>query len=186
MQILHFHTRCRAMTLTEILISTGLGSMLLAVVWSLSVFGAHSFAAMTNYTDLDQYNRNALDRMTSDIRQADQLTQFSSSNLVFQTRDPDTGATNVLRFFYNSANQTLTRSLNGGSAVFLTGCTFLQFSIFQRNPINGAYDQYPVTDPNRPDLCKLVQLNWSCSRKILGQPVNSESVQSAKVVMRKP
>jgi len=29
-------------------------------------------------------------------------------------------------------------------------------------------------------------LKWSCYRKILGQPINTESVQSAKVVMRKP
>ncbi len=186
MRVLSANAHCRAMSLPEILISTGLGAMLLTVVMALSLFGAHSFATMTNYVDLDQYNRNALDRMTSDIRQADRLTQYATNLLVFQTRDPNTGATNTLQYTYDSSNQTVTRSLNGEARVFLTGCTFLQFSIFQRNPVNGAYDQYPVTDPSRPDLCKLVQLKWSCYRKILGQPINTESVQSAKVVMRKP
>ena len=33
--------------------------------------------------------------------------------------------------------------------------------------------------------CKLVQLHWICSRKIFGAKVNTESVQSAKVVIRK-
>jgi len=174
------------MTLLEILISTGLGGLLLAVVCEFTLFSTHSFAAMTNYVDLDQYSRKALDRMSSDIRQADRLTQFSTTNLVFQTTDPYTGATNMLQLSYDPSHQTLTRSLNGEPTVFLTGCTFLRFSIFQRNPIDGAYDQYPVTDPSRPDLCKLVQMDWRCSRKILGQTVNTESVQSAKVVMRKP
>jgi len=186
---MHIHcakTPCRATTLTETLISTGLGGLLIAVVLALSLFGAHSFATMTNYVELDQYNRNALDQMTSEIRQTDRLTQFATNSLTFQLRDPYTGATNTLRYIYDPARQVLTRVLNGESKVLLTRCSFLQFSMFQRNPVNGAYDQYPVSDPTRPDLCKLVQLNWSCSRTVLRQAINSESVQSAKVVMRKP
>jgi len=190
MRILHnfpsARARRRGMTLTEVLMSTGLGGLLLVEMLALSFYGAHSFATMTNYVDLDQLSRNALDRITSDIRQADRLVQYSTNSVVFQIRDPDTGATNTLEFAYDSATQRLTRSLNGESKVFLTGCTSLQFSIYQRNPLGGTYDQYPVADPSRPDLCKLVELNWTCSRKILGQPINTESVQSAKVVMRKP
>ena len=125
-------------------------------------------------------------RQSIEIRQADRLTRFTTNSLAFQIRNPSTGATNALQYVYDPATQVLTRLLNGESKVFLTGCTYVQFAIYQRNPVNGAYDQYPVSDPSRPDLCKLVQLNWSCSRTILGQAVNSESVQSAKVVMRRP
>ena len=180
------NNRCQAMTLPEALISTGLGGLLVTIVLALSLFGAHSFASMTNYVDLDQHNRNALDRITSEIRQADRLTQFATNSLAFQIRDPSTGATNALQYIYDPTTKTLIRSLNGESNVFLTGCTYVNFAIYQRNPQNGVYDQYPVTDASRPDLCKLVQLSWSCSRTILGQAVNSESVQSAKVVMRRP
>src|ERR1044072_6101476 len=179
-------TRRRAMTLIEVLISAALGTLLLMVVFELSLFGAHSFASMTSHVDLDQYNRNALDRMIADIRQADRLMEFATNNLVFQTRQPDTGATNTLRYTYDASKHTLTRSLNNESTVYLTNCTFMRFSIFQRNPVDGAYDQYPVPDPSRPDLCKLVQLDWSCSRMIMGQVINTERVQSVKVVMRKP
>jgi hypothetical protein len=35
------------------------------------------------------------------------------------------------------------------------------------------------------DAAKLVQVTWVCSRSILGKKVNTESVQSAKVVIRK-
>lgn len=173
-------------SLPETLLCTGLGSLLLTILMALSMFGAHSFAAMTNYVDLDQHSRNALDRFTSDVRQADRLVQYATNRLTFETRDPNTGATNSLQYSYDPAARTLTRSWNGERAQFLVGCTSLRFSIFQRNPVNGSYDQYPVDDPSRPDLCKLVQVTWSCSRKILGQTVNSESIESAKVVMRRP
>ena len=68
--------------------------------------------------------------------------------------------------------------------VLLSECQEFGFASFQRNPINGTYNQYP-TDPNRPDLCKLIQVSWVCSRNILGKRANTESVQSAKFVIRK-
>jgi hypothetical protein len=75
------------------------------------------------------------------------------------------------------------RSKNGvaDAAPLLQGCTFLQFSIYQRNPKQGQYDQYPTAVAG---TCKLVQLSWVCARPILGGQ-NTESVQSAKVVIRK-
>jgi hypothetical protein len=64
----------------------------------------------------------------------------------------------------------------------LEQCDYLKFSIFQRNPIGGTYDQYPAATPA---TCKLVQLTWICSRPIVGSGKNTECVQSAKVVIRK-
>jgi hypothetical protein len=48
--------------------------------------------------------------------------------------------------------------------------------------MNGSYDQYPTASAS---TCKLVQLDWICSRPIIGTQKNTESVQSAKVVIRK-
>ena len=174
------------MTLVEVLIATGVGSIVLAAVMTLSLFSARSFAALGNYVDLDIKSRTALDTMSSDIRQADKLTSASSTQLKFQITDPNNGAVNSLIYDYSPTAQTLTRTLGARSSVLLSNCTSLQFSIFQRNPIGGSYEQYPVDDPNRPDLCKLVQLTWVCQRSVLGRIANTESVQSAKVVMRKP
>ena len=64
----------------------------------------------------------------------------------------------------------------------MTECDYLRFAIFQRNPIGGTYDQYATASATN---CKLVQLNWICSRTILGAKVNTESVQSAKIVIRR-
>ncbi len=174
------------MTLVEVMVATGVGSIVLVAVMALSLFSARTFAALTNYVQLDIKSRTALDTIATDIRQADALTAATSTSLTFRTMDPDTGVTNTLAYNYDSSRTTLTRTLAGQSTVLLTNCTFLQFSIFKRNPEGGTYDQYPVDDPGRPDLCKLVQLTWVCSRNVLGRFANTESVQSAKIVMRKP
>jgi Tfp pilus assembly protein PilW len=173
------------MTLVELMVATGVGSIVLVAVMSLSLLSARSFAALTNYVDLDIKSRTALDTMAADIRQAEALTSASLTNLTFKIVDISSGATNALNYNYDSARTTLTRTLAGQSTVLLTNCTFLQFSIFMRNPVDGTYDQYPVDDMTRPDLCKLVQLTWICSRNVLGRFANTESVQSAKIVIRK-
>ena len=171
------------MTLVELMVATGVGSVVLAAVMALSLFSARSFAALGNYVDLDIKSRTALDQMSSDIRQADKLTAATTNSLTFQTTDPNTSNTVSLVYNYSPSAQTLTRTYNGQTTTNLIGCTFLQFSIFQRNPIGYKYEQYDAADAS---TCKLVQLTWVCQRSILGRIANTESVQSAKVVMRKP
>jgi hypothetical protein len=164
--------------LIDLLIGSGLSAIALALVGMFTVFGTRSFTAMGNYVNLDQYSRNALDVMTREIRQCTRLVGASTNYLVFEDFDGGT-----LRYEYVSSDKNLYRIKNGQTDAkpLLTGCDFLRFSIFQRNPILGTYDQYPTADPT---TCKLVQLSWVCSRRILGNK-NTESVQSAKVVIRK-
>ena len=69
--------------------------------------------------------------------------------------------------------------------MLLTECTFLQFGTFQRNTTPSLDNAFVPVATSQPNLCKVVQLTWICSRKILGKSVNTESVQSAKVVIRK-
>jgi len=166
-------------------VGTALSGLIFIIVGSVMFYSARSFAAMTNYVDLDGQSRATLDQMSSEIRQADRLSSYATNQLVFQGTDPGSGAAYTLTYRYDSAAKTLTRIVNGQSKVLLRECSYLQFSIFQRNPVGGTYDQYPVDDPSRPDLCKLVQLTWICSRDILKKQANTESVQSAKFVIRK-
>ena len=69
---------------------------------------------------------------------------------------------------------------NNGAPLY--GGANLGFTSLFRNPVGGSVDQYSTTDPA---LCKVVQLSWTCSRKVLGKKSTTESVQSAKVVIRK-
>jgi len=162
--------------LLELLIATSVGSILLISTGMLISFSARSFAAMTNYVDLDSKSRKALDRITRDIRQANGLTSFTDRELVLQDWDNQ-----PLRYTFNPETHQLTRTKDA-TEVMLTECDFLRFDTFQRNPVGGSYDQYPTAVAA---TCKVIQLSWVCSRRILGAKINTESVQSAKVVIRK-
>lgn len=167
------------MSLPELLISMAIASIITAGIASLSFYSSRSFAAIANYVDLDHRSRVTLDLMSRDIRQANRLIEFSDTSLTFE--DFDGGE---LIYKYDPEEKTLVRSKNGvaESKPLLRECIFLKFSIFQRNPISGTYDQHETATPS---TCKLVQLQWICSRKILGVERNTESVQSAKIVIRK-
>ena len=171
--------RQAGLTLIELLVGGAISSLVATGLAALVIFSNRSFAAMMNYVDLDHRSRMALDTMSRDIRQASRLMLCTATNLTFE--DSDGGE---LRFVYDSAAGTLTRWKNGQTPAkpLLNECDYLSFSILQRNPIGGTYDQYPTASA---DTCKLVQLHWICSRKIFGAKVNTESVQSAKVVIRK-
>lgn len=170
--------------LFELMIAMGISSVLFSAVASMMFFGGKSSAALGNYADLDRYSRNALDRMTTDIRQANRLISYSTNKLQFETTNPTTGATNTLTFSYDATAGTLTRIYLSSTNTLLTGIVSnsLQFAMFQRNPIGGSVDQEATTNVS---VCKVVQLTWICSRSILGRKANTESVQSAKVVIRK-
>jgi len=167
----------RAFSLVETSIGTAIGSIIMAAVMSLFIFGSRSFVAMGNYMDLDRTSRNALDRMSRDIRQTRSLQSYASNQLVFVDYD-----TNLLTFSWNKDTGQLTRTKGGQTTTLLTQCDYLNFHICQRNPIPGAFDFYPAT--NNASIGKLVDLSWRCSRKILGAKINTESVQTAKIVIR--
>ena len=182
------------MTLVETLIATGIGTVILTAVMAVSLFSAHSFAALGNYVDLDIKSRQALDLMSQEIRQVDALTSFATNQLVFSGTETN-GTAYTLSYTYdptvqttnNPTGQTLTRTKTKAgvtaSKVLLTGCTYLKFDMFQRSPQTSTYDLYTASSPA---TCKLIQLTWVCSRDVLGGRLsNTESVQSAKVVIRK-
>jgi Tfp pilus assembly protein PilW len=164
------------MTLVEVLMAVGVSSLVFAAVATQMFSSGRSFAALANYVALDSSSRNALDTMTKEIRQADRLTNYSPTELRFDTINGPLG------YKFEPSTRTLARTFAGQTATLLTEVDSLQFSMFQRNPVGGSVDQYSTTDPS---LCKVVQVSWSCSRQILGKKATTESVQSAKVVIRK-
>ena len=64
----------------------------------------------------------------------------------------------------------------------LTGCTYLNFGMFTRVPKDNSLNQFDAADLA---TCKVVQIDWICSRKIFNQSEDTERVQSAKVVILK-
>jgi type II secretory pathway pseudopilin PulG len=166
-----------AFTLVEYLVAIGVGAILLAALMQVVFHTGRSFAALMNYTELDRYSRNALDQMVYKIRQADELKSHDKNHLVFSYFK-----TNELVYEYLPEKRTLTETVDGRTKIILRGCDDLSFSIFQRNTDAGTFNQFPATITN--NAVKLVQLNWTCSRNVLGARINTESVQSTKIVLR--
>lgn len=175
-------SRC-GFTLVELLVGILVGSLAMLALMSVILFSARSFAALTNYVDLDNHSRSALDVMTREIRQASALVEGDPHRLVFNVPDHN-GALYEVTYQYDPQDRLLTRATTVGTQVLLRECDQLRFAVFQRHPISGTYDQWRE-DWSNPSQVKVVQLMWTCSREILGARVNTESVQSAKVVIRK-
>jgi prepilin-type N-terminal cleavage/methylation domain-containing protein len=169
--------RRSGLTLIELLVALSAGSILMLALATLVFYTGRSFAALGNYVELDSYSRNALDQMLKKIRQSDELIEFQTNKLTLIYN-----GTNRLTYYYSPSAKTLTETLDGTDKVLLSGCDALTFSIFQRNTAAGTYDQFPATLTN--SAAKLVQVSWTCSRSVLKAQINTESVQSAKIVIR--
>jgi len=163
------------LTVLEMLVAGSVASLVFAATAMLWVFSARSFVALGNYNDLDKASRNTLDIMSRDIRQTRALTAFTASSLTFLDYD-----STPLRYIYNAGKRTLTREKGTQSTVLLSQCDYLNFDISQRNPSNN-FGFYPATNAA---LAKLIDVSWKCSRTILGAKINTESVQTAKIVIR--
>ena len=159
------------------MVASGVGALFFLVLGSLTLFSARSFVSMANYVELEDSSRNALDWISREVRQADSLANWSSNLIALNY----TNGTQII-YSYNPYARTLKRSLGGEEKTLLKECDNLKFSIYQRNPVNGAYDQYPVATAG---TCKLIQVDWKCSRQILKAKINTEVVQSAKIVIRR-
>jgi Tfp pilus assembly protein PilW len=194
------------MTLAEMLVCVGLASMVLVAASSLWLFGTRSYAAMGNYTDLDARSRNALDLMSREIRQATAVTSFKNSGSVRWLQVTNAARATSATYIWKAGPRTLvcqrtdsSTSSTGPSAmasasisqpdeVYLTECDRWDFDLYQRAPQKGgSYVFFPTTNSSGAydlTICKLVNMTWKCSRTILGSKANSESVQTAQVVLR--
>jgi prepilin-type N-terminal cleavage/methylation domain-containing protein len=168
-------SQSRAMTLVELMVAVAAGAIILAVVAKLTLYTARSFVALSNYNDLDQKSVIAVDVMTRDIRQTKGLTAFATNQLTFTDYDGM-----PLVYSWNPGTLTLSRTKGAQTRVLLRQCDYLNFAIYQRNPSNSFYF-YPTASLTE---AKLIDVNWRCSHQILQKKVNTESVQTARIVIR--
>jgi len=169
--------RARGVTLVEMMFSIGIGGIVGAALLLFAFYTGRNFAAMANYVALEKQSRSALDRMARDIRMVNGLTSFSSNKLSFLDHD-----SKPLVYEYFPKDRTLVRSKDSVVETYLTECDSLKFDIFQRNPVGGTYDQYPASI--QASNTKVVRVSWTCSRKVVGAKINTESVQAARIVIR--
>ena len=176
--------RLSGFTLTEFIVAVGLGSLVLVVVGVLSIYGTRSFAAIGNYTNLDQMSRSGADVIAREIRQASGVialqTNLPTKWLMLTNADQG----EVIRFTWDAAARTVTfKKTDYATRTILTGCDWWDFALYQRTPIPTDTNIlfYPAANPA---ACKLLTLSWKCSRAILGYKLNPESAQMVQVALR--
>jgi prepilin-type N-terminal cleavage/methylation domain-containing protein len=171
-------------TLVEMMVATAISLLLAMAVIALSVYSARAFAGMANYTDLDLHSRNALDVIGKDLRQATAVvaSQTNSSVNYLTLTNEIAGTGTKLTFDANA--RTLVMERTGQPALTcLTDCDTWTFALYNRAPAMSSTNIlfYPAIGLSD---CKLVNLSWKCSRTILGNRINTESVQTAQIVLR--
>jgi hypothetical protein len=177
------------MSMMELLVAVSLGAIVLTVVWLLSIFAFRSFAALGNYAELDGSSRLALDLMSRQVRQATHvisvqpnlpIRSFTVANLLPLELG---GPTVTNKYTWNSDTGVMLWERWEGSDYLLrtnlTGCDLWSFKMYTRAPTTNGFDL--TTDPT---VCKLINLNWKCSRTILGKKVNTETVLTAQLMLR--
>jgi type II secretory pathway component PulJ len=173
-----------AWTLMEMLLGVAIFAVSGMALSSIYIFSLRSFAALTNYSSLDRENRYAMDLLTREIRQAKQVTSYGTNGT--STLTIINGDTQTVTYSFSPTTKQMLRQVHGGETqVLLTNCDLLNFSLYQRNPSNGNYGIFPTATNNWQQTVKVIQFTWKTASSLPNAEVNSENVQTARVVIRK-
>src|SRR5438552_1060371 len=176
----------RAWSLLEMMVAMAIFTVVGLAMMSLYLFSSRSLASLANYAALDISNRQAMDQLTYEIRQAKKITDYgtnaTTSSITLLNGDGES-----IQYLFNKSSQTLVRNdlTTGDRKVLLNNCSLLAFDLRQRNPMNGNFDIYPVATNNWQMTVKVLQLTWKTTMKLATGVASSENVQTARIVIRK-
>jgi hypothetical protein len=163
-------------SLVEYLVTLTITVLIIGVGAAASENFLRAVAFLTNSVDIDGKNRLAIDRMSREIRGCDAVDTAWSNGLVLRV------GTNLVAFEYHPEKRELVRDdPETGTEVYVKGCDYVRFDLFRRNRLGDPYNNYPVATTTN---CKIVQISWVCSRRLLGFKANTGRMESARVVIR--
>ena len=165
------------MTLPDLLLALAIGSLLLVVLASVTVYSSRSFYSFNQYSDMNARTVLAMDRMSREIRGCRGVVSASSTELVLSRGSNQTS----LQFTYDPVARTLSRTADDQRTILLTECNSFQFALYRRYPVAGTFEQLPATAPGQ---ARVVSLNWTCSRQVPGQPTATDQSQTARILLR--
>lgn len=173
----------------ELSVATGCAAILFISILVLTVFTARTYSMVTNYVEMDAKSRNTIDTISREIRDSTALLAFSTNNPSYLLFTNAT-AQKLVRIEYNANTGMVTYQETGSSIkTNLVQCDKWGFELYSRYPdiTSTNISFYPCTNSSGvldPSFCKLVNLSWTCSRKILSSKLNTESVLTAQIVLR--
>jgi len=167
-------------TLVELMMAVGIGVLLMAAVMALYVTGLRSYAIMGNYQDMDNKSCKALDILNREIRNSSALVSFATNRLTFY----NTNSAQTVIITYDSTARALVLQRTGLATITnLTECDSWSYQLFTRAP-SSLTTNIVFSTATTASECKIVQMSWKCSRKVLGTKMTTESVQTAQIVLR--
>jgi prepilin-type N-terminal cleavage/methylation domain-containing protein len=169
-------------TLMEMMVALTAGTSILGAFIVTTVTVSNTMVAETNYDELNQTSRNTMDWLSADIRNASCVSSDTTATYLKLTNT--FRGTSTITYSWDGTNQLIRTTMAGGAtntvSTMLKNCEAFTLNYYQRNPTNnGAF--VPTSSPS---LTKLVSVSWKCTRAVLGVKLNSESVQTANVVLR--
>ncbi|MBI2518714.1 MAG: prepilin-type N-terminal cleavage/methylation domain-containing protein [Opitutae bacterium] len=166
-------------TLVEVMISAGLGAILLAGVMSTFLFMGRSGANFQNYSDMESQARKALETFAEDARQADTITWNSNVSIRLTVN------TVVVVYEYDSSTATFYRRVSGSSRALITGITASSFA-FKAYNVNGT--DLPLTSAaelaTATSTTKQLQISLEATRTSQTVVAATNSVLSARYILR--
>jgi hypothetical protein len=163
--------------MVEFVVAIGIGVMVLAVFMSFAIYQGRSFSVILNLVDMDELNRNALNRMAKEIRQVNKVTFYGTNWVDFEDFDKGT-----LTYRFDPGTRTLTRIKGTSTIVVLKEIDSFTFALMQRNIVEGSYAYYPAESVEE---CKVIGITWETSRSIMGRKTGVSGSQTARIVIRK-
>jgi hypothetical protein len=157
-----------------------------AALGSTFLFSIRSMAALSNYTALDRMNQQAMDLVTREIRQSKMVVNYTTNLLQIVNGEGNT----VYYYFVGNGVDRLYRLVeqpNGAWTfdVVLEDCQLINFHVGQRNLKSNSWNYFPPTKGDFQSTAKVIDLSWKTRRSLPHGVVNSEDVQTAKIVIRK-
>lgn len=186
---LRWRNRPPAFTVPELLVAVLIGSLVLAVVGGLSVFALRSFMAISHYTEMDAKDQLAIDRISRDLRSCTSVFNEEANLPVRRVDFTNTTDRLTVTLIWNKDLGTLTTTITNYPTGMvqvttnLTQCDDWSYRLFQQTPIYNTTNGFSPFQGGT-NRCKLISMKWVCSRTMLGKKWHTESVQTAKIVLR--
>lgn len=169
------------------MLASSIGLMVLTAALVLWAYASKNTASLLGYMELSTASKNALNVMSQQIRNAKSVSSCSPEKLVLIVPGGTVASPRTMTYSFDRTNQLLRQtylrtSTQKETKTLLTGCTNFAFSVFQRTPLSNSF--LLRTNGFSTNDARVVQMQWTCLRKVTGSKSSLENQVSAKVVIR--
>ena len=173
------------MTLMELLVGTAIGSVLCAILFTLTGFGQRSFAIVANDSQLESKSRYALDLLSRELKETTRVTGLVS-NSGFRSVTLTNAVDRVgISLVWDADDRTLVLNETGSSfltnKLLLTACDRCDFTLYNHAVTFGGGKASLNLATNLAD-CKVIGLSWSCVTN-LGR-ITNRVTQTTRIALR--